>query len=1203
MPGDSYIVNYDINVLSQNGVVAIDQFVAATKRLQEAKNQFNSLNSTINSVNQRFAAWSKKAPVIQINTKQATDKINKLIGRVEVLEQRLRGVGIVGAGGNGTLASKKADTLISGGATGKGTTKTTGTQKSQRGVSAGRKTAATATRPVTRMGRGNVRYQALGQTLIDTGGVGAFDFIKGMGIAYGIAGIGSLVGNVIRDATEYNNLMQTTRNILYAHDPNKLTFDSRFRGMERIIRNVGVETKFTAPEVADASKFLAMAGFDIDAINRSIRPIADIALVGDNDLGETADVVTNIMTGFGIEPSQVRRAADIMTMTFTKSNTTLMEIAESYKYAGSLLARNGTSFEEATAAIGVLGDAGIKGSQAGTTLRTMALNIAKPTKGQAEAWERLGISRTDENGNVRSLLDLFKELGARNLSLSQFGQLFHKTAASGASALAAHVDKWNEVVEKNFMSDGMSARLAEAKKNTIQGLWYQLTSSFTEAGMQAFEDMEGPIRNVLTRVIGWLKSQETIDLIKRFSLTIADLAGTLLNITKVLIDLYKRFEPIIKLWLKAQVVLSLVLVPLRALNAMLNFGRYAINGARQIGALTLRFNGLANSILNVGRARAVAERGGVVGGVAGGIAGGGMMIGGHSMAAWRRYAGIYGGGAVMGRMLKSPYVTGFGSMLGGIAGGYLGTKLGEEGSGWSMFGGLLGSVGGMALGAKLPAILGALGVAGGAAVGVLGVLVGLIVKMNIETNKAIQAGNDWANSFKSLGIEKLNLNTADGVLIGNLRIYNSQLQTQNEKLAMSIDLYERYWKAKNGEETTQVDTSKPFVETAAGEFFKEWLDSGRRIGGFKPVVEALGQAGIGGKYTELWSLPSQDMHGRVTPSHRISASWNGIDFNYGDAAKLDQVDAASVTLARLAADQNNPNAVGLENYLSSVLIGAASPRIARQYLDSAASKFIPEGNPDLAYPKFKDLSGMSWDTIQTIPGYANYWIPIGQKMIEAWEPLVLAMEELEKAVPDENVVASYRDQWIPAMFGQPGAQFLTGFGTEGWKERLNDMYLNPSKYGYDNETKLRETANSVLDALYSTYRSMNAKFAPLLAGYFADEAWKGLNFEGLNIPGLGVLNQEGQLEAIRNAVGGGTTPPPTPTPTGGGGNGGYTNQYKSTTAAPKQIIVKIENLMNVESVDMTDPAVATTIGNLKDQMAQALIEVVADFDANANNLV
>lgn len=148
-----------------------------------------------------------------------------------------------------------------------------------------------------------------------------------------------------------------------------------------------------------------MAGLDVDAINQSIRPIANIALVGDTELGETADLVTNIMTGYGIAPERMRRATDIMTMTFTSANTTLNEIAEAYKYSASLLHEGGVSFEEATAAMGVLGNAGIKGSQAGTSMRTILANIVNPRSTKRnKAWEEVGVKRFDEMGRCETCL-------------------------------------------------------------------------------------------------------------------------------------------------------------------------------------------------------------------------------------------------------------------------------------------------------------------------------------------------------------------------------------------------------------------------------------------------------------------------------------------------------------------------------------------------------------------------------------------------------------------------------------------------------------------------------------------------------------------------------------------------------------------------------------------------------------------------------
>ena len=95
-----------------------------------------------------------------------------------------------------------------------------------------------------------------------------------------------------------------------------------------------------------------MAGYDVDQIKHAIRPISDIALVGDTDLGETADVVTNIMTAYKIPAKQMDNTADILTMTFTKTNTTLLELAESFKYAGTVAHQSGLDFETASATFG-----------------------------------------------------------------------------------------------------------------------------------------------------------------------------------------------------------------------------------------------------------------------------------------------------------------------------------------------------------------------------------------------------------------------------------------------------------------------------------------------------------------------------------------------------------------------------------------------------------------------------------------------------------------------------------------------------------------------------------------------------------------------------------------------------------------------------------------------------------------------------------
>lgn len=431
----------------------------------------------------------------------------------------------------------------------------------------------------------NVGYKVLGPSMLDSGGLGVASLLKGMGMIYGVMGAFSAFGNALNDYIAYNNTMQTAMNILHAHDTEN-DFYGRFGGMANTVRRVGVETKFTAPQVADAAKFLAMAGYNITDINNSIRSIADIALVGDTELGQTADLMTNVMTAYKIKPNQLRQAADIMTNTFTMSNTTLTEMAESYKYSAGLLANNGVSFQESAAALGILGNAGIKGSQAGTTMRTILVNLLNPTeKKQLVEWNRLGIKRMDENGNLRNLVDIFRDLANSKKKVNVY-KIFHKTAAQGAAALIDQVDRWNEIVAQNFLSDGMVSKLAEAKKNTISGLWAQLTSMFTEDAIRSFEGVNGTIVNFLKSGINALDPNSGNGNAESIRRSITQVVGLLDNVKDISAAIFKTWEHIgglVTTFWKIQMIAAPLLFGLRSVKSLFNLGAGAVAMAGSIG--------------------------------------------------------------------------------------------------------------------------------------------------------------------------------------------------------------------------------------------------------------------------------------------------------------------------------------------------------------------------------------------------------------------------------------------------------------------------------------------------------------------------------------------------------------------------------------------------------------------------------------------
>lgn len=594
MPGQTYQVNYIVNVDAANAQSAINSFKRAVASMDKATKPITDLQSKVRGLVETMSALNRGKYSVKIDTRPATQKIGKLIralqmAKAEVQQLNAMGVTLGGVGNKRNTSSRTTATTATstGGSTSRA--RTTTSRSSGTTVSSVRRYAAPVMKHPTNLG-----YKLWGPTPLPNNGGMAIDMLKGMGIAYGIAGAGMFISDVVSQAAEYDNAMKTVENILKSHDSDE-NFAGRFAQMTQVVRNVGMKTKFKVTEVADAAKFLAMAGFNVDAIQQAISPIADIALVGDTELGKTADLVTNIMTAYNIAPNKMRNAADIMTNTFTMSNTTLTEIAEAYKYAASLLSAGNVSFEEATAAIGVLGDAGIKGSQAGTTMRTIMANIANPTKKQQAGWDEIGVSLTDKNGKRKNLLQVFQELHDKNLDVDAYYRIFHKTAASGAVALAAHADKWEDVYLENFLAGGMTRRLAEEKQNTFQGLWAQLVSVFTDQGVTAFNGVQGALRGWMKSAINWMDPNKNPDAQKIFK----EIANSLMEFIQILIDASKwfvwffdKFGGIVKMWAKFQLMIWPVVKAVTALRSVF----LGLLGLRKVSSVLIGFSNIFGNL-------------------------------------------------------------------------------------------------------------------------------------------------------------------------------------------------------------------------------------------------------------------------------------------------------------------------------------------------------------------------------------------------------------------------------------------------------------------------------------------------------------------------------------------------------------------------------------------------------------------------------
>lgn len=434
-------------------------------------------------------------------------------------------------------------------------------------------------------------YPFTGQTSFGARTPMAVDMAKGMGVMFAIGGAMSAIGSSFSQAMEYQNTMRTTKAILQ-HGTDSYS-KSSFKNMENTVRDVGVKTKFSAPEVADAAKFLAMAGYDIDAINASIRPIADLALIGDSDLGETADKMTNIMTTFQIAPDKMREAANIMATTATRSNTDLMMLAESAKYGGgvaNMYGRNDPNlFADTMALFGVMGNAGVQASSAGTALRMMYQNIFKPNKNQRAVLDMMketyGITTMKQDGSYRSMSDILVDMAQRipeNKMAGIVGNLFRITAQPGATAtlLAAAGGDTNAAQEigtgidamsnkmsskaglsslvalmlanRASMNGNISGSIAEEKQNTIQGLWAQVTSTFTEGIVQAFEQRQGGFEGILRQLRDYFAKPETIQMMQNLIDMIIEIGKVMAWFAKIWAGLYNMAPGMIKYWVTIQ---------------------------------------------------------------------------------------------------------------------------------------------------------------------------------------------------------------------------------------------------------------------------------------------------------------------------------------------------------------------------------------------------------------------------------------------------------------------------------------------------------------------------------------------------------------------------------------------------------------------------------------------------------------------------
>lgn len=212
--------------------------------------------------------------------------------------------------------------------------------------------------------------------------------------------------------------------------------DDALLGLEQTARRLGETTQFSASEAASAMTFLGMAGFKTNEIISATPGMLNLAQAAGSDLAGTADIASNILSGFSLKADEMGRVGDVLSATFTTSNTTLQMLGDTLKYAAPVASSAGASIEQVAAMAGLLGNVGIQGSMAGTALRAAFLRLSAPPKVAADALANLGVEVKDLDGNLRSVPELLQELAkaTEGLGSAERAEAIKKIFGSEASA-------------------------------------------------------------------------------------------------------------------------------------------------------------------------------------------------------------------------------------------------------------------------------------------------------------------------------------------------------------------------------------------------------------------------------------------------------------------------------------------------------------------------------------------------------------------------------------------------------------------------------------------------------------------------------------------------------------------------------------------------------------------------------------------------
>lgn len=332
--------------------------------------------------------------------------------------------------------------------------------------------------------------------------------IAGLGytsMATGRRMIGGL-SSALKVGYDFDAMMSQTQAVTRIKDKS----NPEMMALRNQARTLPLQSKFTDLEVAQGQYFLGRTGYTAKQILGAMPGMLNLAAAGNVDLGTTADIASNIQTAMNLPAEKMDHVADVLTALFTRNNVDIPMLGESLKYSAGVGREYGQSLETVAAATAMLGSAGIQGSQAGTTMRSILSRI-----GTSKAVSGLGVKTSDENGNMRDMVDILKDINekTKNLGNVERGKIFKDIAGQyavtgfGRLMSAAGDGSLEKMRGKPGEYNGEAARVSGTMLNNMAGDMTMLHAAMENISVELFEKNNDWLRKftqLLSQAMHWV---------------------------------------------------------------------------------------------------------------------------------------------------------------------------------------------------------------------------------------------------------------------------------------------------------------------------------------------------------------------------------------------------------------------------------------------------------------------------------------------------------------------------------------------------------------------------------------------------------------------------------------------------------------------------------------------------------------------------